>query len=303
MTQHDYNIANQTFPNTRTDLNNVFSAILSSNSGASAPSTTSPYMIWADTTNSLFKYRNSADSDWISWLTTDGKHLCADGSASSPGLSFSSDTNTGIYRVGSDSIGISLGGSQKAVFDSSGNLGVSSTSPQDRLDLGNASGGYGIAWGGSTGTNHYTTVWSEYGSGSLFLGAGVKGDKTAGQVLSSYTGTIGMSTIELVAFGSSAGDIIFSGNSASARTKDAVVTPTEIMRVNASSANVGIGTNSPVSTAILDMQSTTKGVRFPNMTTTQRNAISSPSLGIVIYNTTTNKLNVYTGSWEAIVSA
>jgi len=39
------------------------------------------------------------------------------------------------------------------------------------------------------------------------------------------------------------------------------------------------------------------------MTTTQRNAISTPLAGIVIYNTSTNKLNVYTGSWEAVTSS
>jgi hypothetical protein len=41
----------------------------------------------------------------------------------------------------------------------------------------------------------------------------------------------------------------------------------------------------------------------PNMTTTQRNAIATPSHGQIIYNTTTNKLNVYGASgWEAITS-
>ena len=59
-------------------------------------------------------------------------------------------------------------------------------------------------------------------------------------------------------------------------------------------------TNAP--SAMLEVQSTTKGFLPPKMTTTQRNAISSPAAGLMIYNTTTNKLNVYTTAWEAITS-
>lgn len=55
--------------------------------------------------------------------------------------------------------------------------------------------------------------------------------------------------------------------------------------------------------SILELQSTTRGLLLPRMTTAQRNAITSPVAGLVIYNTTTNKLNVYTTVWEAITSA
>lgn len=51
------------------------------------------------------------------------------------------------------------------------------------------------------------------------------------------------------------------------------------------------------------LQSTSKGLTLSNMTTAQRDAIASPEKGLTIYNTTTNKLNVYTTTWEAITSA
>jgi hypothetical protein len=66
--------------------------------------------------------------------------------------------------------------------------------------------------------------------------------------------------------------------------------------------NVGIGTSSPAATAILDVQSTTKGVRFPNMTTAQKAAIT-PSVGTVVFDTTLAKLCVYAaGAWQTITS-
>ena len=51
MAQHDYNIANQSFPSFRTDLNNVLSAINTSNSGTSRPSGAVEGTIWLDVTS------------------------------------------------------------------------------------------------------------------------------------------------------------------------------------------------------------------------------------------------------------
>lgn len=60
--------------------------------------------------------------------------------------------------------------------------------------------------------------------------------------------------------------------------------------------NIGIGTTSPNASALMDMSSTTKGFKPPQMTTTQRNAISTPATGLIIYNTTTNTIQRYNGS-------
>jgi len=65
--------------------------------------------------------------------------------------------------------------------------------------------------------------------------------------------------------------------------------------------NLSIGGAIAGTGTMLDVQSTTAGVRFPNMTTTQKNAIT-PALGTVIYDTTLNKLCVYVGSWQTITS-
>ena len=52
--------------------------------------------------------------------------------------------------------------------------------------------------------------------------------------------------------------------------------------------NIGIGTKSPDASALLDITSTSKGILVPRMTTTQRNAISSPTNGLLVYDITDN---------------
>ena len=66
-------------------------------------------------------------------------------------------------------------------------------------------------------------------------------------------------------------------------------------------AQVGIGTTTPNSSAVLDVTSTSAGLLPPRMTAIQRNAISGPSAGLMIWCTdcgTNGELQVYNGtSW------
>lgn len=55
------------------------------------------------------------------------------------------------------------------------------------------------------------------------------------------------------------------------------------------------------SDALFEVFSLTKGVRFPNMTTTQRDAIVGPKAGLLIFNVSTGVYNFHNGSaWGAI---
>jgi len=66
-------------------------------------------------------------------------------------------------------------------------------------------------------------------------------------------------------------------------------------------AQVGINNPNPHASAALDVTSTTKGFLPPRLSTEQRDAISSLTPGLIIYNTTTNCLNFYTGSnWHEV---
>jgi len=61
-------------------------------------------------------------------------------------------------------------------------------------------------------------------------------------------------------------------------------------------------TSSVDASAVLQADSTTKGFLPPRMTTAQKNAIATPAAGLVVYDTTLNKLCVYTTAWETITS-
>ncbi|XZF15444.1 beta strand repeat-containing protein [Chitinophagaceae bacterium MMS25-I14] len=102
-----------------------------------------------------------------------------------------------------------------------------------------------------------------------------------------YDGTLsGNRTVTMgnnnLTFSSSGGDLIFSPSG---------------------SANVGIGTASPNTTALVDITSTTAGILVPRMTTTQRTAISSPANGLLVYDITTSCFWVYKSTlWVQIIS-
>ncbi len=74
--------------------------------------------------------------------------------------------------------------------------------------------------------------------------------------------------------------------------------------IDTATGALGLKGTSPAASALLDLSgSTTQALLMPKLTTTQRDAISAPPAGLTIYNTTTNKLNVFTTGWEAVTSA
>ncbi len=130
MATHDYVIDNSTGANVRADINNVLSAIVSNNSSSSEPSTKYAYQWWADTTTGILKIRNSANNGWVELLQLDGTLTLEDGSASTPGLAFRDDLNTGIFSSAADNFDIATGGSVRANISSTG-LNVTGTVTDD----------------------------------------------------------------------------------------------------------------------------------------------------------------------------
>ena len=146
MSQHDLSISNQTFPNTRTDLNNALQALGTLQSGATAPSTTYANMLWYDTTNKYVKMRNEADDAWISLFYVDQTNdriniesliHTLDGSVSAPSISFEDDTNTGIYRKAADTIALTAGGTEALSATASGVTMTAATVTTATITTGN----------------------------------------------------------------------------------------------------------------------------------------------------------------------
>lgn len=68
--------------------------------------------------------------------------------------------------------------------------------------------------------------------------------------------------------------------------------------------SVGIGTNAPLLSAKLQVNSTTQGFLPPRLSLEQRTAVLNPANGLVIYNTTYNWLDCYNGAnWYAVGSS
>ena len=60
-------------------------------------------------------------------------------------------------------------------------------------------------------------------------------------------------------------------------------------------AQVGIGTTSPDASSALEVASTDKGFLMPRMTTIQREAISAPAEGLMVFDTETGSQWTYIG--------
>lgn len=81
-------------------------------------------------------------------------------------------------------------------------------------------------------------------------------------------------------------------------------TPLFVLNATNSNAGIGTGTGNPEASAVLELKSTTKGLLLPRLTTAERDAISAPVAGLLVYNSSTNKLNVRVAAgWEAVTSA
>lgn len=156
-------------------------------------------------------------------------------------------------------------------IDAAGNVGIGTTSPDAVLQV-NAATGRNIQLNGSSMEFH--TVGGTFWQGVNFVTSD------------------GVNRGGLFAFGGSTSISYFNIGSA---YNDGTFTILPAGRI-------GMGTNSPNSKAKLDITSTTQGFLPPRMNETQRDAISTPPAGLIIYNTTSSKLNLYTSSWEEISS-
>ena len=71
----------------------------------------------------------------------------------------------------------------------------------------------------------------------------------------------------------------------------------------ASAQSIGIGTNTPNSSAMLDISSASKGVLVPRMSSAQRTTITSPAKGLLVFDNDNNSFWFYDGStWKSLLT-
>jgi hypothetical protein len=133
MARHDYNILNQLFAATRQDLNSLFLAMQSTNSGAGTPSDTVAYMRFIDTSAGEILIRNASDTGSISLRKTTGEVIAPLGSATGASYSFGTDFNTGLFSPGANTVALTTSGIERLRIDSSGNVGIGTTNPLSPL--------------------------------------------------------------------------------------------------------------------------------------------------------------------------
>lgn len=167
----------------------------------------------------------------------------------------------------------------------------------------------------SSGGNELSTTWrnaagSNIGTAALLLSANT-GSNANGQGVADliYTPTTNTTVSLYVAYAN--GTAVTRANYVSATIQQigssAIVNPWTLSGTTTynTTGNIGIGTNSPNASAILDLTSTTQGVLIPRMTSTQRAAISSPAIGLTVFQTDVNIGNyTYNGtSWQVLSNA
>jgi hypothetical protein len=104
-------------------------------------------------------------------------------------------------------------------------------------------------------------------------------------------------------FGKQTDDTMFLYDIANSRNLFQSASGNFVVGGGGSGVSMVIGTTAAQASALLTMFSTTQGFLPPRMTTTQKNAISSPATGLVVYDNTLNKLCVYTGAaWQTVTS-
>jgi hypothetical protein len=210
---------------------------------------------------------NSALMSLLSQSTNDGTTFFNTAQILSGMESIASAGSHPTYILFSTTPSGSTSRSERVRITSSGNVGIGISSPSQKLT---------VATGSVKVSKAYSYIWDD-------ANVEIRVDDSPAWLAVANTMT----------FKTYSGAFVFQNSNGAA----------SIMTVRTDNSNVGIGTTAPDASAILDAQSTTKGVRMPNMTTTQKNAIASPAAGLMVFDTTLAKLCVYSGAaWQTITS-
>lgn len=164
------------------------------------------------------------------------------------------------------------------------NVAQSFTAQQTFVGTGNTSATSSILATSLAGNNTLNLA----NDGTLTLGStGVTGSVILANTSAGATyGTIDAATSNSLTINANAGVLNLKASS------------TSMIYTNTTGVNIASGASATVASALLSLTSTTQGFLKPSMTSTQRDAISSPANGLEVYNSTLTTNSLYNGEWS-----
>lgn len=147
MSQHDLNLENSNGASLRSDLNNALAALGSQMLGASAPPAPIAGMVWCENDSPTSLRWSIRFYDGVGWIymgevdTANDRYipngLFQPGTVSAPGLAPAGDPGTGLSSPASNVLAISTNGAERLRVNSSGFLGLGTTTPLALLHVSN----------------------------------------------------------------------------------------------------------------------------------------------------------------------
>jgi hypothetical protein len=204
------------------------------------------------------------------------------GAVGTPSYTFAGDSNTGVWSPAADTVAVSTNGARRIQVNNTGVL-VGSGSHAGQFSVEGAAANEAAALG--TPDNASTTITNAANSASNQKASVIlRSNSSSAAVVASYFESF---------FGA--------GNTATglllATQPNLAGGVVERVRITAA-GRVGVNTSTPNAASIMDVTSTTGGFLPPRMTGAQRDAIAAPPNGLMLYNSTTDKLQVRAaGSW------
>jgi hypothetical protein len=246
----------------------------------------------ANTSNNTTTIINTAPDQTV--IITGGTNIQITGTYPSFGVNFTGSTTGGTTIQGITGI--------------TGTSGVSANTTDYGTTIINTAPDRTVTITGGTNVQ-ITGTYPDFGVN--FTGTSATDTYVTGFTLSSNTITLSQNrsdsysafTISLSAYTGSTGGGVGGSGTTSYVPKWSNSTTLTDSKIYDNGTSIGVGTASPNAAAIVEIASTTQGVLFPRMTKVQRDAITSPPIGLMLFVTDDNEgLYIYkTSGWVQII--
>jgi hypothetical protein len=249
MTQADFTIANQTFPNTRTELNTSLQALATNSAGNSAPSTTFANQWWFDSDGNQLYIRNKDNDAWVKVITVGATSDKIDSIADS--ITIGSQGGVTITTAGVDPhlelVSTEAGSTQSPILD----LFRNSSSPADGDVLGQI--------------NYYGENSASEKIDYVRVRAGISdvtdGTEDSNYTITTYTGGSQFGRLNILPL-----ETVFNENSTDVDFRVESNGDANMLFVDGGNDKVGIGTSSPQTT--LHVEGTAPIIRISDSNST-----------------------------------